>query len=567
MRHPRFSRNLWLWIRLIAAMVPIFVIGGFAVAIVGAAAIGGVIENSGEYSPTVGWVLGLLLNVILAVFMLLIIVIAVQQVRPDTQKRRQALLKRLEAQEVGPSDAPALHGVLDRLCALADVPKPTVMVGAVNFPSAVTLGTTLCVTNHLLKLLTPKELDAVLAHELGHLVHEDERVMRVIGFVGEAGMSLPREVKRDLRALAFFPWILLGWMVYVSSLPMVMVASRAREFLADDFAVQLTRSPAQLASALIKLSAGHNAIPTRDLRKVAPSMALMCVDVNGTRRRYPLRAHPPLRRRLKRLGLAADLPKRNSPPPRPQESEPLERALARAGLTRETFSRPPNDPYWGELWRTVLAAPLIDAITMTRLFGDWRPDDPAGRALFDRLATADPQHVAAVREEFRRAVVTPVPVARRPGDVVGAVETSFSPSGSSLTVTAAIKECGQGPFRLLWSGPRAVSQHLVIELPGGHVTEESRAYVHPAPMPDRRRDSLEQRSPDGRFRVVLKRADDGAVLEVADGRLRPMLATLDAPMARARVSALRNTGRHVTPALADLLGLLADCLAYRSSQR
>ena len=157
MRHPRFLWNLWLWIRLIAAMVPIFVIGGFAVAIAGAMAIGGVIEISGGQFPTVGWVLELLLNVILAVFMLLIIVIAVQQVRPDTQKSLAGPAETSGGAAGGPE---RVHGVLDRLCALADVPKPTVMVGAANFLSAVTLGTTLCLTNHLLKLLTPKEFDA-----------------------------------------------------------------------------------------------------------------------------------------------------------------------------------------------------------------------------------------------------------------------------------------------------------------------------------------------------------------------------------------------------------------------
>jgi heat shock protein HtpX len=556
-----------LSIRVIAAVVPIAVVGGLVVALLGALVIN-VGHDIADAATTVDVIAAVLVTGYFATVTLMLIVGSVAEVGPRIRNRREILLKGLHVREVEPDEAPELHGALDRLCALADIPKPTLMVGDAAFPIMITLGTTLCVTCRLLERLDPEELDAVLAHEVAHLLNEDDRVMRTIGFVGEACMTLPRELRKDLRVLSVLPYLLLGWAAYLLCLPMVMVASRTREYLADDYAVRLTGNSSQLASALIKLSAEHDVIPIRDLRKVAPSMALMCVDVNGTRSRsrYLLRAHPPLRRRLKRLGITVDTSwqsTRTSPtPPQSRRNSPLDRALALAGMTHETLLRPRDDPCWDQLWRLVLDAPLVDAIAMAKLFRDWRPEDSASRALFDRLVAVDPQHAAAVREEFAEAVLISVPITRRPDGIVSDVALSFTPSGSSLTATATIEErCDEW---LRTTRPVAI-QHMVIEIPGGHVVEESRSAAPPDPIVPSWDDA---KSPDGRFRAEIKHVGDGIFVQIIDIERRPILGILDAPMTVARptcVPALRWTSKRVDPPLAHLLRLLADCLTNRFS--
>ena len=228
-------------------------------------------------------------------FLVVAVMLVVGTALAGGQRRaaRRNLLSDLRAREAGPGDQPELHGTLDRLCGLAGVAKPTVLIAEVELPNALVVGDALCLTRGMLERLTPGELEAVLAHELGHFAHRDGTVLE---FAAAPGLVCGKYLRFGIYAL-------FGQIVYGLSTLLVLMLSRAREFSADRAAATLTGRPSDLAAALVKLSAGAAQIPEKDLRAVAPYHALLCIEMptaDGGRRRR-LAAHPPLRRRLDRL--------------------------------------------------------------------------------------------------------------------------------------------------------------------------------------------------------------------------------------------------------------------------
>src|SRR5215468_3164416 len=101
------------------------------------------------------------------------------------------------AKEVSPAEAPQLHGIIDRLCALADMPKPRVAIAQSDMPNAFATGrnsknAVVCVTTGLLRRLDDKELEGVIAHEMSHVAHKDVVVMTIASFLGIIAALLVR---------------------------------------------------------------------------------------------------------------------------------------------------------------------------------------------------------------------------------------------------------------------------------------------------------------------------------------------------------------------------------------
>src|SRR3954453_17232541 len=106
-------------------------------------------------------------------------------------------MKAMRAREVTPEQAPELHAMIDRLCALADMPKPRVGVADVKVPNAFATGrspnrSVVCVTTGILGMLTADEMEAVLAHELSHVAHRDVLVMTIASSAGIIAGGLSR---------------------------------------------------------------------------------------------------------------------------------------------------------------------------------------------------------------------------------------------------------------------------------------------------------------------------------------------------------------------------------------
>ncbi|CAB4960466.1 unannotated protein [freshwater metagenome] len=224
-------------------------------------------------------------------------------------------MRAMRAREVSPEEAPELHGMIDRLCALADMPKPRVGVADMAVPNAFATGrsperSVVCVTTGILQTLDAEELEAVLAHELSHVAHRDVLVMTVASSAGIAaglllrfaqfgGMGRSRNNNSALPAVLIA--VVVALVVYAVSFLSLRLLSRYRELSADRAGAYLTLKPAALASALQKISGEVAAIPTRDLRAASAASALCIVPALSGGLSGLMATHPPLERRLSQL--------------------------------------------------------------------------------------------------------------------------------------------------------------------------------------------------------------------------------------------------------------------------
>lgn len=222
-------------------------------------------------------------------------------------------MRAMRAREVTPQEAPELHGMIDRLCALADMPKPRVGVADTPVPNAFATGRSpdravVCVTTGILGLLTAEELEGVLAHELSHVAHRDVLVMTVASSAGIAAGTLAQGAqygsffggnRRDNNGPPLWIVVLLvSLVVYAVSFVLLRLLSRYRELSADRAGAYLTLKPGALASALQKISGGVSATPQRDLRAVAAGSALCISPINL---KGLASTHPPLEKRVAQL--------------------------------------------------------------------------------------------------------------------------------------------------------------------------------------------------------------------------------------------------------------------------
>jgi heat shock protein HtpX len=220
----------------------------------------------------------------------------------------------LGVKEVSPAEEPELHGIIERLCVQADLPKPRVCVMETSMPNAFAMGrtrksTTVCATRGILELLSPPELEGVLAHELTHVINRDVMVMTLAGFFASlaalilqfafffGGGGNSEEGEEDI-----FIVVIASMIVYAVSFLLMRALSRYREFAADRGGAVLTGRPSALASALIKVSGTMERVPSQDLRSAEALSAFFIVPARAKKSLMSLFAdHPPLEQRLAAL--------------------------------------------------------------------------------------------------------------------------------------------------------------------------------------------------------------------------------------------------------------------------
>jgi heat shock protein HtpX len=226
-------------------------------------------------------------------------------------------MKAMRAREVTPEEAPELHGMIDRLCAMADMPKPRVGVADLDIPNAFATGRSperavVCVTTGILGKLTAEELEAVLAHELSHVAHRDVLVMTVASTAGIIAGMLTRGAawggfglfrSRDSNTgIAVLGAVVVSLVVYAVSFFLLRLLSRYRELAADRAGAYLTMKPAALATALQKISGEMAAIPQKDLRaSQAMNAFFIAPAISGATLKTLTSTHPSLEQRLEQL--------------------------------------------------------------------------------------------------------------------------------------------------------------------------------------------------------------------------------------------------------------------------
>ena len=227
-------------------------------------------------------------------------------------------MKAMRAREVSVEQAPELHAMIDRLCVMADMPKPRVGVADTDLPNAFATGrspqrSVVVVTTGILGRLTAEELEGVLAHELSHVAHRDVLVMTVASSAGILAGMLTRGARygamfgggRRNNSGGLPIWLVVlvvSLVTYAVSFLLLKLLSRYRELSADRSGAYLTMKPEALASALQKITGEMNAIPDRDLRaSQAMNAFFIAPAVRGVSLRTLTSTHPTLEQRLEQL--------------------------------------------------------------------------------------------------------------------------------------------------------------------------------------------------------------------------------------------------------------------------
>ena len=222
--------------------------------------------------------------------------------------------------EVTPEEEPHLHAIVDRLCALADMPKPKVAIADSDVPNAFATGRSpkravVCATTGIMRRLDERELEGVLAHELSHVAHRDVTVMTLASFVGVLAGFLTRMTlysgmfggnrrnNDNGGAPAILIITLVSLVVYALSFLLTRTLSRYRELAADRAGAFLTAQPSVLASALTKISGEMGRIPSKDLRQAEPFNAFFFAPAiaPGFSISTLFSTHPSLEKRLDQL--------------------------------------------------------------------------------------------------------------------------------------------------------------------------------------------------------------------------------------------------------------------------
>ncbi len=222
------------------------------------------------------------------------------------------------AQEVSEAQAPQFHALVRRLAQRAGLPMPKVYIIPTDTPNAFATGrnpqhAAVAATEGILRILSPDELEGVMAHELGHVRNRDILISTIAATMAGAIMMLARmaqfaamfggarhqDDEEGGGGGGIVGMILLAILAPLAAMLIQMAISRAREYLADAAGAQISRKPWALADALEKLERGATALPM----DANPSTAHLFIvnPLRGSSLLNLFSTHPPVEQRVARL--------------------------------------------------------------------------------------------------------------------------------------------------------------------------------------------------------------------------------------------------------------------------
>src|SRR6266496_4510273 len=271
-----------------------------------------------------------LLNVGLVAMLVIVIGIAAVQYWTSDKLALAAAGAKIVSRE----EAPELPAIVERLCALADLPKPRIAIVDTDMPNAFATGRSpkhaaVAVTTGLMRRLPPQEIEAVLAHELSHIANRDVLIMTVASFfamlagiltrfglyAGMFGGGYGGDRRGDNNQVPVWLIVfLVSVLTYALSYILIRTISRYREYAADRGSAVMTCAPEHLMSALQKIATGITQIPQRDLREVAGMNAFFIVPTNWRQQVGELfMDHPPMEKRSEERRVGKECRSRWSP--------------------------------------------------------------------------------------------------------------------------------------------------------------------------------------------------------------------------------------------------------------
>ncbi len=226
------------------------------------------------------------------------------------------VLSMYQAQELSPSEAPALHAMVEELAAGAGIPKPRICVIPEDAPNAFATGRdpehgVVAVTQGIMRILSPEELKGVLAHEIGHIANRDILIQTVAGVMGSAIVSIANMMQfaaifggnrseGEGGGSGFLGGILMAILAPIAAAIIQMAISRSREYLADDTGARLCGQPLALAGALAKLQTWSRQIPMQRGNATTAEMFIVA-PLFGSGMANLFSTHPPIEERIARL--------------------------------------------------------------------------------------------------------------------------------------------------------------------------------------------------------------------------------------------------------------------------
>ena len=223
------------------------------------------------------------------------------------------VLMSTRARIVGEDEYPELHMMIGKLCQAADLPIPKIAVMPSPVPNAFATGrnpknSVVAVTDSIMQTLNREELEAVLAHELSHVKNRDILTMTVASFIAMLASLIMQNAlfysifdNRNSNGAWIIAWV-VSIAVWLFATILMMSLSRYREFAADRGSAYMTGNPAELQSALTKISGRMDKVPAKKKEEISgANMFYILPALSGKSFKELFATHPPLEKRLAAL--------------------------------------------------------------------------------------------------------------------------------------------------------------------------------------------------------------------------------------------------------------------------